>query len=166
MTGAPATLAEIHDEFYGRSYPCEVLSGCETALILFAAGFYGRQDAYWIAEAGLIGTCVDHDVEKLLDMTRIYPPSWKFLVDDVYKFAERTGDRWDVVSIDCPSNDFERCAELTSLWCDLARHAVILGASRESGKIARARSGSWGLAEMRWRSTFAGGTYWALLEAP
>ena len=162
---APATLDAIRDEAGRDLYPLRVLEGCETALVLFAAGFHGRQDAYWIAEAGIRGTCVDHDADKLGEMAAVYPRGWTFIPADVYEYAEATGEMWDVVSIDCPSNHFERCAALVPLWCNLARKAVVLGANRESASTVR-RSPGWAMTELRRRSDFAGGSYWAVLELP
>ena len=54
-------------------YPRRVLDGLTTALVLFAAAFHGRQDAIWIAKAGMNGTCVDIDAEKLEEMKVAYP---------------------------------------------------------------------------------------------
>ena len=161
---APATLDAIRDEAGRDLYPLRALEGCETALVLFAAGFHGRQDAYWIAEAGILGTCVDHDADKLGEMAAVYPPGWTFVPADVYEYAEATGEMWDVVSIDCPSNHFERCAALVPLWCDLARSAVIVGASLDSWRKLNPPVG-WQASELRLRSSFQGGTYWAVLEA-
>lgn len=160
---APATLDAIRDTEGADLYPRHVLVGCETALVLFAAAFHGRQDAYWVAEAGLVGTCVDTDADKLEQMQKVYPSSWTFVCADAYEFVEQTGEMWDVVSIDCPSNQFERVAEAAPLWCDLAREAVVIGASRGTGKLIR-RLAPWEVTEMRYRSDFAGGTYWAVLE--
>lgn len=160
---APATLEAIRDAEGGELYPRHVLIGCETALVLFAAGFWGRQDAYWVAEAGLRATCVDTDGERLEQMRALYPGGWDFAEADAYAFAEATGQMWDLVSIDCPTNHFERCADLVPLWCEIARQAVVLGTNRQLAREINPPAG-WEKTEIRYRSDFAGGVYWATLE--
>lgn len=160
---APETLEEIRSPVDGLSFPCPALAGSSTALVLFAAGFWGRQDAYWIADAGLHATCIDIDHEKLDEMAAVYPTSWDFLEADAYDWAEATTSRWDVVTVDCPSAHFDRCAERVALWCQLARRLVVLGAGRHQRDAIEAPAG-WAVTDIRRRSNYDGGVYWVVLE--
>lgn len=155
------TLADVRDLPSGVSYPNLARLGSETALILFAAQWLGKQDAVWIADAGLQGTCVDVQPDKLRQMEAIYPDGWEFVCADVFPFTERTDRSWDVVSIDCPSNMFQECADLIERWCSLARDAVILGTG--VGTMVTAPDG-WAVSEVRKRSDYDGGVYWTVLE--
>jgi hypothetical protein len=161
---SPATLEEIRDVGAGESYPRRLLDECDDALVLFAAGFLGMQDAFWVAEAGKRATCVDIRPDLLAGMAAVYPEDWEFVTGDVYDYTERmelVGRRWDLVSLDCPSSHFDRCAELAGLWCRLAGRAVVLGTS---GRTALAAPDGWEVTERRFRSMNYGGTFWAVLE--
>jgi hypothetical protein len=151
--------AVVSDETEGNIYPRHVLRGAETALCVFAGAFYGRQDAYWLAQAGLLTTCVD--VEPMDAMRRIYPSDWEFVQADAFEFVEQTGRMWDIVSIDCPTGAFQRCADMIGEWCDLARKTVILGTGIDT--VVDSPIG-WHLTHMLRRSDFKGGVYWAVLE--
>lgn len=154
------TLEQVRADARAELYPRHVLTGCSDALVLFAAAFHGLQDAVWMAEAGLKTTCVDVDSQKLTEMSTFYPEGWEFVTGDVFEYVSRTNDRWDVVSIDCPSNLFAQCAGFTPVWCLLARKAVILGCDRRPIAVPP----GWRVTEHRYRSSFAGGTYWAVLQ--
>ncbi len=156
---APDTLDEVRDPD-DRSYPVNVLRGQRLALVLFAAAWYGMQDAYYVAKAGLKATCVDIRPDNLPDMARLYPDGWEFVEADVYEFVRQTTDRWDVVSVDCPSGHFQRCADLLPTFCDLARSAVVLG----SGAVTSVRPpGGWRVSGRNRRSLMYGGVYWTVL---
>lgn len=156
---APATLEELRTS--DANFPHEALIGCQTALILFAAGFYGKQDAFWIADAGLHGTCVDLDESKLLEMREVYPGDWEWQLMDAYDFADRTERQWDVVVLDPWTQDFTRCADNIQAWCRLARTAVIIGTGVET--VLTPPDG-WKMSQVRQRSTYAGGVFWTVLE--
>ena len=130
----------------------------------FCAAFLGRQDCAWVEEAGLTATCVDTDAERLVEMASIYPEEWSFVCDDVYRYASRVyafGYQFDLVSLDPPTNQFERCADKVELWCSLARRVVVLGI----GAAPRSpHPEGWRLADIVQRSSFRGGVYWAMLE--
>jgi hypothetical protein len=158
---AVVTLDQIHDPAGADLFPRYVLKGCETALVLFAAAFHGRQDAYWVQEAGLTGTCVDTDAGKLAEMTDVYPADWEFVIGDVFEYASSTGRTWDVVTVDCPTNLFAACADALLLWCELADRAVVLGCGPNTPVLPPA---GWMLTERRFRSGNFGGVYWAVLE--
>jgi len=142
-------------------YPTDLLTGCETALVLFAAAFGGRQDAAFIADAGLAATCVDQDGDRLLEMAINYPAGWEFVHRDVYEFVREETRRWDVVSADPWTTQFDRCADLLPTLCRLARRAVILGTG--PGTILGAADG-WRETSRVHRSDYRGGTYWATVE--
>lgn len=150
---------DIRSEADGAVYPRHLLAGCHDALVLFAAGFLGRQDAFWIAQADVHGTCVDVRPELVARMERLYPFNWEFVVADVYGFDP--GRKFDLASIDCPSGHFARCAELLPTWCSFARRYVVLGTGPH---VAIRPPDGWRLLERRHRSDYAGGVEWAVLE--
>jgi hypothetical protein len=128
--------------------------------MLFCAAWFGRQDAVHIADAGLFATCVDTDEEKLLEMRGLYPDDWTFVCSDAFAFAKQTGGRWDVVSLDPFTDKFQLCAAMLPLWCDLARRVVVLGTGPD---VALSIPDGWKLSDLRRRSDFKGGVYWAVL---
>jgi hypothetical protein len=158
---APRSLADVRDPD-GDTFPVELLEGCHTGLVLFAARWHGRQDAIHLADAGLEGTAVDIDESRLVEMARVYPDDWDFYVDDVFEFAgEHHGvERWDVVTLDPFSELFDRVAALADLWTGLANRVVILGVGVET--TIRPPAG-WRIVLRRRRSSFAGGVYWVAL---
>lgn len=158
------TLEQVRSVAAPSLYPRRVLEGCESALVLFSAAFHGQQDAVWIAEAGLTAECVDSDAVKVAEMVYAYPAGWIHTVADVFEYAARAarlGMRWDVVSLDPPSNLFVRCAFMLPLWCQLARKAVVLGCE---GRDLAAVPDGWQETERLRRSHFLGGVYWAVFE--
>lgn len=154
-------LAIVRDPGNAASYPTDLLERCDTALILFAAGFHGAQDAVWIADAGLGATCVDHDAAKLGEMVLAYPVGWEYVPKDVWLYAGMTNRTWDLVSIDCPSGAFDVCAEQLDRWCALANRAVVLGCGQNTDVNPPE---GWKITDVRKRSEFAGGVYWAVIE--
>lgn len=159
----PRTLADVRDPDGDTSYPVDVLAEARSALVLFAARWYGRQDAIHVADAGVRGTCVDVDAERLREMAAVYPSAWEFVRDDAYEFGAAAAgvETWDVVSLDPFSEQFERCSALVDLWCSLANRAVVLGAGMDT--VTEAPRG-WRVAERRRRSSWGGGVYWVVLE--
>lgn len=159
------TLDAVRESSRADLYPRHALLGCEDALVLFAAAFHGAQDAVWIADAGLTATCVDIDQFKLMQMEDAYPDEWSFVCADAFEYTTGAAidakRQWDVVSVDCPSNLFDRCAELVPLWCLLARRAVILGTGIHTDVVPPT---GWQITERRSRSNFQGGVYWTVLE--
>jgi hypothetical protein len=153
------TLERVRAGASPALYPRHALVGCADALVLFAAAFHGQQDAVWMAEAGLRTTCVDIDQEKLREMMDAYPADWEFVCEDVFEFVD-TARRWDVISIDCPSNLFDKCARLLPLWCALARKTVVLGSDRRYPRIPE----GWRIMERLHRSHNYGGVYWMVFE--
>lgn len=154
------TLEQVRAQSAPELYPRHVLPGCSSALVLFAAAWHGKQDAVWIADAGLTATCVDVDDDRLNEMADAYPDDWEFVAADVFDYTARTPRQWDVVTIDCPTNLFDRCADLLPLWCLLARRAVILGCSVFTDVVPPA---GWATSERLRRSDFRGGVDWAVM---
>lgn len=155
-------LEAVRDVGSGESYPRHLLDRCTNALVLFAAGFHGRQDAFWVAEAGVTATCVDLDARRVKEMSRMYPANWEFIVAEVFEYAATCDQEFDLVSIDCPTGAFVRCADLVETWCDLARVAVVLGTGKD---VQVTPPTGWKLTERRHRSNFKGGVEWAVLES-
>lgn len=155
------TLERVRAQAAPHRYPRHLLVGLKTGLVLFAAAFHGRQDAVWMAEAGLTTTCVDTDEGKLDEMRYAYPPGWEFVVDDVFAFAADCGRKWDVVSLDPFTNQMQECANLLPLWCHLANAAVVLGVHGDTDVVA---PNGWRVVEQVPRSSFGGGVFWVVLE--
>lgn len=160
----PATLEDIRVERSGDIFPSARLEGLRTALVLFAAGFYGRQDAFWIAEAGLRATCVDIDREKIQHMATLYPKGWSFVCDDVFEYvktAESWRLRWDIVTVDCKSDLFDNASRMVDTWCDRAKRIVILGSD---GLSLIVPPNDWTVVDVIHRSDHEGGVYWTVME--
>lgn len=140
-------------------YPTRVLTGGD-ALVLFAAGFLGVQDAAHVRDAGMRATCVDIDGDKIADMAAVYPSDWEWVVGDVFDDRMNLRD-WDVVSLDPPTSLFDKCALWVGTWCDMARRAVVLGTG--IGTEVDPPAG-WHITEVMPRSNFQGGVYWTVIE--
>ncbi len=157
------SLADIRYSEEAHLYPSDALDGLQSCLAGFCAGFLGRQDCVWIAEAGLDAVAVDIDPERLAEMRPLYPAGWEFVEADVFEYARQRyaqGARFDVVNLDPPTNLFDRCADDADLWCSLARRIVILGVGRHTELDVPV---GWELLNVTKRSRFEGGTYWTVL---
>jgi hypothetical protein len=145
-------------------YPVEHLKGLSTAFVGFAGGNEGRQDCQFIAAAGLEAVCVEKEPERLETLSGLFPDGWQFVQADVYEYAKQRyaqGARWDVVSLDPYTNQFQEAADEIPLWCSIARKIVILG----SGLQTRRRiPDGWKVAGRWTRSSYQGGTYWIVLK--
>jgi hypothetical protein len=160
------TFADIENLYCGTVYPnLEEYAG-DTALCLFCAEWLGMQDAYWVAKAGLIGTCVDVQGEKLEQMREVYPEGWEFVEADVYAYAHaavREEMWWDVVTLDPWTGQFDQCAKLIDTWSALARKVVVLGHGNYRLTPPEAPEG-WELSETIKRSDYKGGIYWLVFK--
>lgn len=148
-----------------EAFPAELLVGCEEGLVLFAAAFGGAQDARFLADAGLRATCVDIDKLRLDAMRPDYPPDWNFVYGDAFEFAtlmKASRRRWDVVTVDCPTNLFPACSLAVDLWCSLARELVVLGCAADTFIDP---SEPWRETDRRKRSNYAGGVFWSVIES-
>lgn len=145
------------------NFPLELLEKDDTALVLFAAGFLGVQDAVWVREAGMTATCVDSDPDKLAEMQPLYPDGWEFVQSDAYEFAFNDTERrqWDIVTADPWTNGMDRCARFVHEWCRLARKAVVIGTGTDT--VVKAPDG-WEVTGTHKRTDYNGGVYWTVLE--
>lgn len=111
-----------------RPYPADMLAGCNTGLLLFAAAFCGVNDAIHFARREMVCTCVDTDQDKLGRMAALYPPEWVFYSGDAWEFAQaaaEAGNGWDAVSADTFTGDAtDRSLKTLDLWCSVAYKCV------------------------------------------
>ena len=75
-----------------RPYPTRILEGQDTGLILFAAGVPRPQRRHPLRQADMTCTCVDLDGDRLMEMARLYPPTWDFLADDAWEFCRASDE--------------------------------------------------------------------------
>jgi hypothetical protein len=146
-----------------RPYPAELLEGCQSGLVLFAAAFLGHNDAIHFAEAGVPNvTLVDVDGERLEEMRGLYrDPSWEWLEADAWdvaRDARRLDAKFDAVSVDTFTGAaLERSLGDLELWTSIARRVVTVTATRDSSyRVPR-----------HWRSRVLGRSslaYWLILE--
>lgn len=114
-------------------YPSELLVGCRSALILYAAGFLGANDGIHIHDAGIEDvTCVDTDPSMLGKMSGLYPPDWRYACGDAFGYLERATRTWDVISVDPPTNGSHWALLHTALCQSHATRAVIVGCTKEA----------------------------------
>ena len=137
-------------------YPIDLLGGCKTALILFGAGFYGRSDGVWIAQAGLTATVVDVDHVRLDVMQRIYPDDWSFECHDADWYAASAlaaGTQWDLLSIDPPISLCQDAKDLLPGWAELARDLIVMTTLENVDHFIP--PDGWRVAACHWRSSAA-----------
>lgn len=124
---APVALDGRLGEIAGdaRTYPVQHLRSGGTGLCLFAARFWGVNDAIHMARNQMTVTLVDTS-ERVVEMADIYGS--EFHHGDAWAFAETAyalGRQWDAVSADSYTGDPERRSLASlSLWCALARDLV------------------------------------------
>lgn len=139
-----------------HAFPVDVLEGCETALVIFAAAFGGRQDAAHIRDAGLWAMCVDCDEDALERMQDDYPDDWEFICTDAFE-PLHVGQA-DVVTLD-PYTGLQMTRTLRQLgeFAKLARKALIVG--HEGGSAVWPPDG-WRVSHRVKRTT---GIFWTVL---
>ena len=146
-----------------RPYPAELLAGCESGLVLFAAAFLGHNDAIHFAEAGVPNvTLVDVDGERLNEMKDLYrDETWQFVEADAWEYARTARDydlAFDAVSVDTFTGPaLERSLGDLTAWTSIARRFVTVTATRDVGFQLPDR---WRY-RILWRSSLA---YWLVLE--
>lgn len=160
----PESLDEVPDLLARASFPHRLFADCRSALLLFCAGLYGRNDGYWAYQAALedvTGVDVDHD--RLEHMRRLYPASWRFVEADCFDFyPDRT---WDLVVVDAPTLLTDRAGGQLEHWCGLANQAVVLGLHWEPLVLRSfAIPEMWMATELIKRAHHRGGTYWLVVE--
>jgi len=106
-------------------YPAHVLDGCKNGLCLFAARFYGINDAIHMHRAGLDLTLVDTS-DRVHEMADMYGcASWQMDAWEYAEFWRGEGKTWDAVSVDTYTGDATtRSLGDLELWCSLARRVV------------------------------------------
>lgn len=120
-------LGEISRE--ARVYPAHLLREGGTGLCLFAARFYGVNDAIHMARNNMGLTLVDTS-ERVHEMASIYFERGDTLAvqGDAWECAAKwqaQGDKWDAVSCDTFTGDpMTRSLNSLELWCSLARDVV------------------------------------------
>lgn len=125
----PTSLADVQPH---PRYPVDALSGVDSALMLFCAGFYGASDCVHLANLGIEHVvAVDRDREKIEAMRAIYPKTWEFLVADAYEICKRSLVV-DFLGVDPPVNGSERALRSLSRFCEIARRRIVIGTTLEA----------------------------------
>ena len=118
-------LGEISAE--ARVYPAHLLREGGTGLCLFAARFYGVNDAIHMRRNQMALDLVDTS-ERVYEMSGIYGDNTTSIVWDAWEYAEQAreaGQMWDAVSCDTFTGDpMTRSLASLDLWCSLARDVV------------------------------------------
>jgi hypothetical protein len=108
-----------------RAYPAHLLREHGDGLCLFAARFFGINDAVHMARAEMSVTLVD-TAPRVWQMAEMYGCAAH--QQDAWEFAETAraeGAMWDAVSVDCYTGDAtDRSLTTLDLWCSLARDVV------------------------------------------
>lgn len=145
------------------AYPVELVEDADSALILFAAAFMGRNDAIHFATEGVRDvTLVDIDAGRLELMRALYrDDDWVWRAGDAWEVARElaeAGRKFDVVSVDTFTGEAEeKSLGSLGLWTSLANDAVVVTASSDSAYRAPA---GWST-RIVWRSLHV---YWLVLE--
>jgi hypothetical protein len=117
-------LGELSRE--AREYPAYLLREGGTGLCLFAARFYGVNDAIHMARNNMAVTLVDIS-DRVWEMAGIYDDCEAYEAD-AWALAEDFRSRrlmWDAVSCDTFTGDAaRRSLDSLDLWCQLARDVV------------------------------------------
>jgi hypothetical protein len=117
-------LGELSRE--ARVYPAHLLREGGTGLCLFAARFYGVNDAIHMARNSMRITLVDI-ADRVHEMADIYEGSVGRQGDawDLAVSFRDEGMQWDAVSVDTFTGDpARRSLDSLDLWCQLARDVV------------------------------------------
>lgn len=119
-------LGEISAE--ARVYPAHLLREGGDGLCLFAARFWGVNDAIHMRRNNMRVTLVDTS-ERVKEMAEIYGDATDAWVADAWQIAEDWRDggvaQWDAVSADSFTGDpMTRSLASLDLWCSLARDVV------------------------------------------
>lgn len=144
-------------------FPTHLLKGSQSALIVFAAAFGGRQDAQHIRDAGMTAMCVDSDSEALERMRPNYPNDWLMIDTDAFEFLDKALNRgflFDVVTMDPFTGlTMDKTIEHLPDFCSLATRLVVCGCD---GREVQPPEG-WRIKSKTWRSGRQGGIYWVVL---
>ena len=124
---APVTLSGPLSDVSkdARAYPVHLLRQGGSGLCLFAARFYGINDAIHMKRNEMSLTLVDV-APRVLEMRIMYECA--AVQTDAWEFAEWSrdqGEQWDAVSVDTYTGDATtRSLGDLELWCSLARDVV------------------------------------------
>jgi hypothetical protein len=124
---APVTLSGPLSDVSrdARAYPVHLLRQGGSGLCLFAARFYGINDAIHMARNEMELTLVDIS-DRVLEMEDMY--GCRAHQGDAWEFANIAlcaGYQWDAVSVDTYTGDATtRSLGDLELWCSLARDMV------------------------------------------
>jgi hypothetical protein len=178
----PLTRDQVRSESAKVVFPTDLLSGVETALLLFCAGFHGRNDGIIVWDAGIRDVVgIDHDEERIEQMRRLYP-SWRFFTHDVYTWLDEHVSMldtdeglascfipWEIVVIDEQMNQSDHCLTLLPMFCRLASKAVVLGVMEPTIRREKLWAltsphtpSGWEITRLTQRSS--GGAYWLTAE--
>jgi hypothetical protein len=118
-------LGELFAE--ARVYPAHLLREAGTGLCLFAARFYGVNDAIHMARQSMLIDLVDTST-RVFEMSEIYGPDAVAHHGDAWELAalwKLQGRQWDAVSCDTFTGDpMTRSLNSLELWCSLAKAVV------------------------------------------
>jgi hypothetical protein len=110
-----------------RVYPAHLLREAGTGLCLFAARFYGVNDAIHMARQDMTLTLVDTS-DRVLEMADLYGPDATAHHGDAWELAELWAKQrrtWNAVSCDTFTGDpMTRSLNSLELWCKLAKDVV------------------------------------------
>jgi hypothetical protein len=126
---APVTLSGPLSEVSrdARAYPVHLLREGGTGLCLFAARFYGINDAIHMRRNEMRIVLVDIS-ERVIEMADMYGDATVARLEDAWdyaRFARLAGYRFDAVSVDTYTGDATtRSLGDLELWCSLARDVV------------------------------------------
>ena len=116
-------------------YPTDILKECKTGLCLFGAGFLGANDCIHMHNAKLNVTVLDIDDKKLKEMEELYPKKWTFLMSNATEWVPNTVNngvlKWDIVSVDAPTNMFEWVRDNFDLIARLANKYLVVTMYKE-----------------------------------
>ena len=124
---APVTLSGPLSDVSrdARAYPVHLLREGGSGLCLFAARFYGINDAIHMKRNEMALTLVDV-APRVLEMRLMYECA--AVQTDAWEFAEWSrdqGEQWDAVSVDTYTGDATtRSLGDLELWCSLAHDVV------------------------------------------
>lgn len=169
MTAPPLTLDDVRRESRPDLFPVAALDGCRTALAIFSAAFYGRQDVIHLWDAGLDVIAVDTDVKKLRLMQSLYssePHPLAVRVVDAGEFMTRAFSvekSWDVVTFDPWTQTIAKLWAGLPHFSILAARVLIVGATAVEVAEARSLEGFSGPVFLK-RSDHAGGIFWAVFK--
>lgn len=118
-------LGELSAE--ARVYPAHLLREGGEGLCLFAARFWGVNDAIHMRRNNMQLDLVDTS-KRVLEMAEIYGNGTQAVVGDAWEgaaLARSNGSQWDAVSCDTFTGDpMTRSLNSLELWCSLARDVV------------------------------------------